>query len=72
MRISVIDAEEQLDDLVCRAEAGEEIILTCDGRDAIRLVPMGSQLERSLDYTAASNSNTARQASEQSLHPCAG
>jgi len=39
MRISSADAADQLEDLVERAEAGEEIILT-DGDIAIRLVPV--------------------------------
>ena len=41
MEVSVTEAEEQLDDLVRRAEAGEEVILTCNGRPAVRLLPIG-------------------------------
>jgi prevent-host-death family protein len=33
-------AAKQLDELVSRAEAGEEVILTLDGRPAVRLVPV--------------------------------
>lgn len=40
MRISVTEAESQLTELVRRAEAGEEIVLTRHGRDAIRFVPV--------------------------------
>jgi prevent-host-death family protein len=40
MRISVMDAEEQLTELVRRAEAGEEVILTRHGHAAVRLVAM--------------------------------
>jgi prevent-host-death family protein len=40
MRISVTDAKGQLTDLVRRAEAGDEIILTRHGRAAVRLVPI--------------------------------
>lgn len=38
MRISVTAAEGQLTELVRRAEAGDEIILTRDGQPAARLV----------------------------------
>jgi prevent-host-death family protein len=40
MHISVTDAKAQLTDLVRRAEAGEEIILTRHGHAAVRLVPV--------------------------------
>lgn len=40
MHISIFDAAGQLIDLVRRAEAGEEIILTREGRAAVRLVPV--------------------------------
>ncbi|WFP61836.1 type II toxin-antitoxin system prevent-host-death family antitoxin [Mesorhizobium sp. WSM4904] len=40
MRISVTDAKGQLTDLVRRAEAGDEIILTRHGHAAVRLVPV--------------------------------
>lgn len=40
MRISVTDAKGQLTDLVRRAEAGDEIILTRHGHPAVRLVPV--------------------------------
>lgn len=39
MRISVTDAKGQLTDLVRRAEAGEDVILTRHGHAAVRLVP---------------------------------
>lgn len=38
MQISVTDAKAQLTDLVRRAEAGDEIILTRHGQPAVRLV----------------------------------
>jgi prevent-host-death family protein len=38
MRISVSDAKGQLTDLVRRAEAGDEVILTRHGQPAARLV----------------------------------
>ena len=38
MRVSVSDAKAQLTELVRRAEAGEEVILTRHGQPAVRLV----------------------------------
>ena len=46
MKISVSDAEGQLTDLVRRAEAGEEVILTQHGQAAVRLVPVRSLPDR--------------------------
>ncbi|MEG3177081.1 type II toxin-antitoxin system prevent-host-death family antitoxin [Sphingomonas sp. RB3P16] len=40
MQVSVTDAKGQLNDLVRRAEAGDEIVLTHHGRAAVRLVPV--------------------------------
>lgn len=40
MRISVTEAKSQLTDLVRRAEAGDEIVLTRHGQPAVRLVPI--------------------------------
>ena len=40
MKISVTDAKAQLTELVRRAEAGEEVVLTRFGRSVIRLVPL--------------------------------
>ncbi|GJE25580.1 type II toxin-antitoxin system Phd/YefM family antitoxin [Methylobacterium organophilum] len=40
MQVSVTDAKGQLTDLVRRAEAGEEIILTRHGHPAVRLTPV--------------------------------
>lgn len=39
MKVTVTDAKGQLTELVRRAEAGEEIILTRHGKAAVRLVP---------------------------------
>ncbi|TPJ74802.1 type II toxin-antitoxin system prevent-host-death family antitoxin [Mesorhizobium sp. B2-6-2] len=46
MRISVTDAKGQLTELVRRAEAGDEIILTRHGHAAVRLVPLRSVPDR--------------------------
>ena len=40
MRISVTQAKGQLTDLVRRAEAGEDVVLTRHGSPAVRLVPL--------------------------------
>ncbi|ODU23006.1 MAG: prevent-host-death protein [Sphingomonas sp. SCN 67-18] len=40
MQISVTEAKGQLTDLVRRAEAGDDIILTRHGHAAVRLVPV--------------------------------
>jgi prevent-host-death family protein len=42
MRISVTDAKGQLTELVRRAEAGDEVILTRHGHEAVRLVPVAT------------------------------
>jgi prevent-host-death family protein len=40
MKMSVTDAKGQLTELVRRAEAGDEVILTRHGHAAVRLVPV--------------------------------
>ena len=42
MQISVTDAKAQLTDLVRRAEAGDDVVLTRRGQPAVRLVPVKS------------------------------
>ena len=42
MKVSVPDAKGQLTELVEHAEAGDEVILTRHGRDAVHLVPVKS------------------------------
>ena len=46
MHISISDAAGQLNDLVRRSEAGEEIILTREGHAAVRLVPVNMPTDR--------------------------
>ena len=41
MNVSVTDAKAQLTDLVRRAEAGEEVVLTRHGHAIVRIVPVG-------------------------------
>jgi prevent-host-death family protein len=43
MQVSVSDAKGQLTELVRKAEAGEEIVLTRHGKAAVRLVPVGQR-----------------------------
>lgn len=40
MRIPVSEAKAQLTELVRRAEAGETVVLTRHGQEAVRLVPI--------------------------------
>jgi prevent-host-death family protein len=46
MRVSITEAKAQLTDLVHRAEAGDEVILTRRGRPAVRLVPVRAAPDR--------------------------
>ena len=46
MRISVSEAKSQLTELVRRAEAGDEVILTRHGQPAARIVPMTTRSDR--------------------------
>ncbi|MBN9220789.1 MAG: type II toxin-antitoxin system prevent-host-death family antitoxin [Mesorhizobium sp.] len=46
MQISVTDAKGQLTELVRRAEAGDEVILTRHGHAAVRLVPIRTMPDR--------------------------
>jgi prevent-host-death family protein len=46
MQVSVTDAKGQLTELVRRAEAGDEIILTRHGQAAVRLVPVAAATDR--------------------------
>jgi prevent-host-death family protein len=45
MRISVTEAKGQLTDLVRRAQAGDEVILTRHGHAAVRLVPVQAPVD---------------------------
>jgi prevent-host-death family protein len=46
VRISVSEAKGQLTELVRRAEAGDEVVLTRHGQAAVRLVPVRATLDR--------------------------
>ncbi|WP_226583368.1 type II toxin-antitoxin system Phd/YefM family antitoxin [Acuticoccus sediminis] len=64
MRVSVSDAKGQLTELVRRAEAGDEVILTRHGHVAVRLVPVRPALDRAarlaaIDAAVAAAQHTA-------------
>ncbi len=40
MKVSVTDAKAQLTELVRRAEAGDEVVLTRHGQPTVRLIPV--------------------------------
>jgi len=46
VRVSVTEAKGQLTELVRRAEAGDEVVLTQHGHAAVRLVPVKSTSDR--------------------------
>lgn len=46
MQVSVTEAKSQLTELVRRAEAGDEVILTRHGHAAVRLVPVKEVRDR--------------------------
>jgi prevent-host-death family protein len=63
MLVSVTEAKAQLTDLVRRAEAGEDILLTRHGQPAVRLVPvkpLPSRAARRQLLEAARNSGAAK------------
>ncbi len=45
LKVSVSEAKAQLTDLVRKAEAGEDVILTRHGHAAVRLVPVRKRLD---------------------------
>jgi len=51
MQISVTEAKGQLTELVRRAEAGDEVILTRHGQAAVRLVPLKAPVSRAARRT---------------------
>jgi prevent-host-death family protein len=46
MQVSVTEAKRQLAELVRRAEAGDEVVLTRHGHATVRLVPIKVALDR--------------------------
>lgn len=65
MRVSVTEAKAQLTELVRRAEAGDEVVLTRHGLAAVRLVPIKATQDRKsrrafLDAARASGASRAK------------
>lgn len=64
MQISLTEAKAQLTELVRRAEAGEDVILTRHGHPSVRLVPVRNvpdrkERRRLLEATRVSGARTA-------------
>ena len=65
MRIAVTNAKGQLTELIRRAEAGEEVVLTRHGQAVVRLVPVGVPVapearRKLLEAARASGADKAR------------
>jgi prevent-host-death family protein len=63
MQISITEAKANLVELVRRAEAGDEVVLTRNGKAAVRLVPVAPvipQTRRRAVMTTARHSAMAR------------
>ena len=70
MRIAVTEAKGQLTELVRRAEAGEEVVLTRHGQPAVRLVPAAAKPTRE-EKAAALTAIRKRAAKKAKPGPCA-
>ena len=70
MKISVTDAKAQLTELVRRAEAGDEVILTRHGHPAVKLVPVEAPMTPA-ERRAILESIRASAATKPSPGPCA-
>lgn len=76
MRISVSEAKARLTDLVRRAEAGDEVILTDQGHAAVRLVPVAAAVTATerrdllnvLRGSASANGDPAAEKSQDFLY----
>ena len=68
MRISVTEAKGRLSELIRRAEADEEVLLTRHGRVIVRLVPVGRSVADKRRAVIAAVRVTAR---KQSAGPSA-
>jgi prevent-host-death family protein len=70
MRVSVTEAKGLLTELVRRAEAGDEIILTRHGHAAVRLVPVKAATNRKA-RRALMEAARASGAAKATAGPCA-
>ena len=66
MRVSVSEAKGQLTELVRRAEAGDEVVLTRHGKATVRLVPVrprpGAAARRALLAAVQAGASSRRRA----------
>ena len=70
MRVPVSEAKGQLTELVRRAEAGDEVILTRHGQPAVRLVPVAAPVDRAA-RSAVIKAVRAAAAGQATAGPCA-
>lgn len=70
MRVSVTEAKGLLTELVRRAEAGDEIVLTRHGHAAVRLVPVKAATDRK-SRRALLDAMRASGAAKATAGPCA-
>ena len=70
MRVPVSEAKGQLTELVRRAEAGEEVVLTRHGQGAVRLVPVTAK-PTAAEKMAAMEAIQKRAAKKAKPGPCA-
>ncbi len=69
MRISVSEAKAQLTELVRRAEAGEEVVLTRHGKEIVRLTPISRPALTPEERLAAIREISKRAAAEATPGP---
>ena len=70
MNVAITDAKAQLTELVRRAEAGEEVVLTRHGKPVVRFTPLRSEAARAARHIRLLEL-TARMAREKSPGPSA-
>jgi prevent-host-death family protein len=46
MKINISEAKQRLHELIRRAEAGDDVVLTRNGRPAVRLAPVRTAVDR--------------------------
>lgn len=72
MEISVTEAKRQLTDLIRRAEAGDDVILTRHGKAVVRLVPIKAATSpaacRKLLGTMRANASVTASAGPDAAH----
>jgi prevent-host-death family protein len=73
MKISVTAAKSKLAELVMRAQAGAEVVLTRDGQPVVRLVPVrapsGRQTRRKLLEAVRSSGGQGDSGTERGAEP---